>query len=51
MAKADAAAADEDVVLAADTVVAVGRRMLGKPEDAAEAGAFLRLLSGGGTAC
>jgi len=34
------------VVLAADTVVAVGRRMLGKPSDAAEAGAFLALLSG-----
>ena len=39
--------ADPDaVVLAADTVVALGRRVLGKPADAAEAAAFLRLLSG-----
>lgn len=36
----------EDVVLSADTTVAVGRRILGKPEDAAEAEAFLKLLSG-----
>ena len=35
-----------EVVLAADTTVAVGRRILGKPEDAAEARAFLELLSG-----
>lgn len=34
------------VVLAADTVVAVGRRLLEKPADAAEAEKFLRLLSG-----
>jgi septum formation protein len=33
-------------VLAADTVVAVGRRMLGKPETAEQARAFLTLLSG-----
>lgn len=33
-------------MLAADTVVAVGRRMLGKPVDAAEATRFLKLLSG-----
>lgn len=33
-------------VLAADTVVAVGRRQLGKAEDAGEAERFLRLLSG-----
>lgn len=39
------AAADE-IVLCADTTVAVGRRILGKPADAAEAEAFLRLLSG-----
>ncbi len=39
-------AAPEDVVLAADTVVALGRRMLGKPGDAAEAARFLALLSG-----
>ena len=36
----------EAVVLAADTVVAVGRRLLEKPADAAEAEKFLRLLSG-----
>lgn len=36
----------EDVVLCADTTVAVGRRVLGKPQDAREAEAFLRLLSG-----
>ena len=35
-----------DWILAADTVVAVGRRILGKPEDEAEARRFLRLLSG-----
>jgi septum formation protein len=35
-----------DIVLCADTTVAVGRRILGKPENAAEAEAFLRLLSG-----
>jgi septum formation protein len=33
-------------VLAADTVVAVGRRVLGKPADDAEARVFLELLSG-----
>ena len=33
------------VVLAADTVVAVGRRLLEKPADALEAEKFLRLLS------
>ena len=33
-------------VLAADTVVAVGRRILGKPADAAEARRCLNLLSG-----
>jgi nucleoside triphosphate pyrophosphatase len=33
-------------VIGADTVVACGRRLLGKPADAAEAGRFLRLLSG-----
>jgi septum formation protein len=35
-----------EVVLAADTVVALGRRNLGKPADADEAAAFLRLMSG-----
>ena len=33
-------------VLCADTTVALGRRILGKPADAAEAAATLRLLSG-----
>ena len=44
-AQASDCAADE-VVLCADTTVAVGRRILGKPADAAEAEAFLRMLSG-----
>lgn len=35
-----------DVVLCADTTVAVGRRILGKPASVAEAKAFLTLLSG-----
>jgi len=35
-----------ELVLAADTEVSAGRRILGKPRDAAEAEAFLRLLSG-----
>jgi septum formation protein len=46
-AKAAAVALDEgDLLLCADTTVAVGRRILGKPADAAEARAFLDLLSG-----
>ena len=45
-AKAEAAAAPGALVLAADTVVGVGRRVLGKPADAAEARRFLELLSG-----
>ena len=45
--KAAAVAADAgDIVLSADTTVAVGRRILGKPADADEAAAFLRLMSG-----
>jgi len=36
----------DDLVLCADTTVAAGRRILGKPEDAAEAAQFLYLLSG-----
>src|SRR5690606_15109743 len=36
----------DDVVLAADTAVAVGRRLLAKPADEAEATRFLKLLSG-----
>ena len=39
------AAADE-VVLCADTTVALGRRIMGKPADAHEAAAFLRAMSG-----
>ncbi|THD84782.1 septum formation inhibitor Maf [Aliigemmobacter aestuarii] len=35
-----------DVVLCADTTVALGRRILGKPADAGEAAAFLTLLGG-----
>lgn len=47
-AKAEAVAerAPGAVVLAADTVVAVGRRVLGKPADRDEAARFLKLLSG-----
>jgi septum formation protein len=46
-AKLDAVEADPgDVVLCADTTVAAGHRILGKPADEAEARAFLSLLSG-----
>jgi septum formation protein len=47
-AKAETCAAryPDAFVLAADTVVAVGRRLLGKPEDEAEARRMLGLLSG-----
>ncbi|MEL6958657.1 MAG: Maf family protein [Pseudomonadota bacterium] len=38
--------AEGEVVLCADTTVAIGRRILGKPGDASEAEAFLQLLSG-----
>ncbi|QQA44913.1 septum formation protein Maf [Pelagovum pacificum] len=37
---------DDELVLCADTTVAAGRRIMGKPADRAEADAFLRLLSG-----
>lgn len=40
------AAGPEDVVLCADTTVALGRRILGKPADAGEAAAFLLALGG-----
>ncbi|SIS97901.1 septum formation protein [Roseivivax lentus] len=40
------AAEPDDIVLCADTTVALGRRILGKPEDAGEAAAFLWALSG-----
>ncbi|MCV2866885.1 Maf family protein [Albidovulum sediminicola] len=36
----------DEVVLCADTTVALGRRILGKPADAGEAAAFLWALSG-----
>ena len=36
----------DDIVLCADTTVALGQRILGKPEDEAEARACLTLLSG-----
>jgi septum formation protein len=39
-------AAPDDVVLCADTTVALGRRILGKPRDAGEAAAFLIALGG-----
>ncbi|MBT9386476.1 septum formation protein Maf [Pseudooceanicola sp. CBS1P-1] len=44
-AEAVVATADE-LVLVADTTVALGRRILGKPADAGEAAAFLHALSG-----
>ncbi len=45
-AKAAACVQAGQFVLAADTVVAVGRRALGKPQDESEARKFLNLLSG-----
>ncbi len=45
-AKADAAATPDGFVLAADTVVACGRRILPKAETEAQARACLTLLSG-----
>ena len=39
-------AGPDDIVLCADTTVALGRRILGKPDDVDEAAAFLRLMSG-----
>lgn len=39
-------AADNEVVLCADTTVALGRRIMGKPADATEAAEFLFALSG-----
>lgn len=45
--KAQASAiADDEIVLCADTSVAVGRRILGKPENEDQARSFLSLLSG-----
>ncbi|MCG7625702.1 Maf family protein [Epibacterium sp. Ofav1-8] len=39
-------AAPDDLVLCADTTVALGRRIMGKPRDAGEAAEFLLALSG-----
>lgn len=39
-------ASDDEIVLSADTTVALGRRILGKPQDEKEAAQFLTLLSG-----
>lgn len=44
--KAAAIAEQGLLVLAADTVVSAGRRIIGKPQDETEAEQFLRLLSG-----
>ena len=45
--KVKAIKADEtDVILSADTTVAVGRRILGKPENEGQAAEFLHLLAG-----
>ena len=38
--------ADDEIAICADTTVAVGRRILGKPSDCDEANSFLSLLSG-----
>ncbi|ODT58057.1 MULTISPECIES: Maf family protein [Paracoccus] len=49
MASEKAAALDlapDEALLTADTTVAVGRRILGKPADRAEAASFMRLMSG-----
>ena len=46
-AKAEALpASDNEVILCADTTVALGRRIMGKPSDLKEARTFLKTLSG-----
>ncbi len=45
-ARAGATRHPDALILAADTVVGVGRRILGKPKDADDAAAMLRLMSG-----
>jgi len=46
-AKVDVVRANaEDIVLCADTTVALGRRIMGKPRDAGEAAEFLLAMSG-----
>ena len=45
--KAEALAADpDDIILCADTTVALGRRILGKPDGVGQARDYLNLLSG-----
>jgi septum formation protein len=39
-------AGPDDIVLCADTTVALGRRILGKPDDAGQAAEFLTMLGG-----
>ena len=39
-------AGSDDIILCADTTVALGRRILGKPKDAGEAAAFLIAMGG-----
>ena len=39
-------ASDDEIVLCADTTVALGRRILGKPETAAQAAEFLMMMGG-----
>ena len=49
MARQKAGAVDagpDDIVLSADTTVALGRRIMGKPENAGEAAQFLLAMSG-----
>lgn len=49
MAREKAAAvdrADDEILIAGDTIVAVGRRILGKAEDEAQQRKFLQLISG-----
>jgi septum formation protein len=43
---AKVSAGEDDIVLCADTTVALGRRILGKPKDAGEAARFLTDLGG-----
>jgi septum formation protein len=45
-AKAEAAREPDAMVLGADTIVALGRRLFGKPNDEDDARRFLQLLSG-----
>jgi septum formation protein len=45
-ARAVAAQVEDGLVIGADTIVVVDSRVLGKPTDAADAAAMLRLLSG-----